>query len=51
MQAADWHIYQVLTKRHERMRELLSGDLVGSRGCRTSGSVSASRIINTDCRE
>lgn len=27
MQAADWHIYQVLTKRHERMRDLLSGEL------------------------
>jgi protein gp37 len=27
MQRADWHIYQVLTKRHERMRDLLSGKL------------------------
>lgn len=27
MQAADWHIYQVLTKRHERLRALLSGEL------------------------
>ena len=27
MQAASWHTYQVLTKRHERMRELLCGDL------------------------
>jgi protein gp37 len=27
MQQADWHIYQVLTKRHQRMKELLSGQL------------------------
>ncbi len=27
IEAAPWHTYQVLTKRHERMRELLSGDL------------------------
>ena len=27
MRAADWHTYQVLTKRHERMHELLSGGL------------------------
>ena len=27
MALADQHIYQVLTKRHERMRELLSGEL------------------------
>lgn len=27
MQAADWHTYQVLTKRHQRLRELLSGEL------------------------
>src|SRR6516162_11371254 len=27
MQAANWHTYQVLTKRAERMRELLSGRL------------------------
>jgi protein gp37 len=27
MRAADWHTYQVLTKRHERMRELLKGPL------------------------
>jgi len=27
MQAAYWHTYQVLTKRHERMRELLRGEL------------------------
>ena len=27
MQAANWHTYQVLTKRHERMRELLRGEL------------------------
>jgi protein gp37 len=28
MAAADWHTYQVLTKRHEYMRELLSGPLL-----------------------
>ncbi len=28
MAAADWHTYQVLTKRHGRMRELLSGPLL-----------------------
>ena len=27
MEAAPWHTYQVLTKRHERMRALLSDDL------------------------
>ncbi len=27
MRAADWHVYQVLTKRHERMRDLLLGPL------------------------
>src|ERR1700740_70388 len=27
MHQADWHTYQVLTKRSERMRELLSGPL------------------------
>jgi protein gp37 len=27
MERAPWHTYQVLTKRHERMRELLAGDL------------------------
>jgi protein gp37 len=27
MRQADWHTYQVLTKRHERMRELLNGPL------------------------
>ncbi len=27
MERADWHTFQVLTKRHQRMRDLLSGDL------------------------
>ncbi len=27
MREAYWHTYQVLTKRHERMHALLSGDL------------------------
>jgi protein gp37 len=27
MESANWHIYQVLTKRHERMHDLLSGKL------------------------
>ncbi len=27
MQAAEWHIFQVLTKRHERLRSLLNGEL------------------------
>ncbi len=27
MESANWHTYQVLTKRHDRMRELLSGEL------------------------
>jgi len=27
MKKADWHVYQVLTKRHERMHSLLSGEL------------------------
>jgi protein gp37 len=30
MAAADWHTYQVLTKRHVRMRELLSGPLLSA---------------------
>ena len=34
----DWHTYQVLTKRSERMRELLRDARCGSRpSCRTSG--------------
>ena len=27
MERANWHLFQVLTKRHERLRELLSGEL------------------------
>ncbi len=27
MRQADWHVYQVLTKRHRRMKHLLTGDL------------------------
>ena len=27
MERADWHVFQVLTKRHERMRKLLRGEL------------------------
>jgi len=27
MRSANWHIYQILTKRHERMRELLTNEL------------------------
>jgi protein gp37 len=27
MERASWHLFQVLTKRHDRLRELLSGDL------------------------
>jgi protein gp37 len=27
MERANWHTYQILTKRHERMRELLEGEL------------------------
>jgi protein gp37 len=27
MRTADWHVFQVLTKRHQRMHELLSGEL------------------------
>lgn len=27
MRAADWHIFQILTKRHQRMHKLLSGEL------------------------
>jgi protein gp37 len=27
MRRADWHVFQVLTKREERLRELLSGEL------------------------
>jgi protein gp37 len=27
MQQASWHVFQILTKRHERLHELLSGDL------------------------
>ncbi len=30
MQVARWHTYQVLTKRSERLRELLSGPLPGA---------------------
>src|SRR5437867_4264832 len=34
MQRASWHSYQVLTKRHERMRALLSGPLRWMAGLR-----------------
>jgi protein gp37 len=27
METANWHTYQILTKRHDRMRELLAGEL------------------------
>ena len=27
MEAANWHTYQILTKRHDRLRELLAGEL------------------------
>jgi protein gp37 len=27
MRRADWHVFQVLTKRDERLRELLRGEL------------------------
>jgi protein gp37 len=33
MQAANWHTYQILTKRHERMRELLSDKLLFAARC------------------
>ena len=33
MQRANWHTYQVLTKRHERMRELLSDKLLFAAKC------------------
>ena len=36
MERADWHTYQVLTKRSERMRELLRTARLRRR-CRTSG--------------
>jgi protein gp37 len=32
MRGADWHVYQVLTKRHERMRALLQGELAWMAG-------------------
>jgi protein gp37 len=34
MEAANWHTYQILTKRHDRMRELLSGELKWMAGLR-----------------
>jgi len=33
MQSANWHTYQVLTKRHERMRELLRSKLLFAAHC------------------
>ena len=51
MVAADWHTYQVLTKRSERMRDMLRRPArVRGRGSPTSGGASASRTASTACR-
>lgn len=39
MAKADWHVYQVLTKRADRLAEMLSGTYVSRRVCSTSGGV------------
>ena len=50
MRLANWHTYQVLTKRSERMRDLLRTELrVRRRRSRTSGGASASRTAATAC--
>lgn len=41
MQRVDWHVYQVLTKRSERLRDLLSGDLQWAGECSNSIAVRA----------
>ncbi len=51
MQRANWHTFQVLTKRSERLREMLRSRLGFAVRRRTSGSGSASRIASTACRE
>ncbi len=37
MAKANWHTYQVLTKRSERLRDLLQRSCAGRPSCRTSG--------------
>ena len=49
MATANWHTYQVLTKRSERLRDLLSGRLQFGRSTKTSGGASVSRIASMAC--
>jgi protein gp37 len=51
MAIADWHTYQVLTKRSERLRDLLNGKLRFAADRETSGGESVWRIASTDCQE
>ena len=50
MQMADWHTYQVLTKRAEHMRDMLRGPLASPPSSITSGGASASKTASTACR-
>ena len=47
---ANWHTYQVLTKRSDRLRDLLTDRLAFAAAARTSGGASASRTASTACR-
>ena len=51
MLRANWHTYQVLTKRAERLQELLNTELRVALRPSTSGGVSASKTANTVFRE
>ena len=44
MQLANWHTYQILTKRSERMRDMLETKLKFAAALHISGGASASRI-------
>ncbi len=50
MEMADWHTYQVLTKRAEHMRDMLKGRWRSPPPWITSGGASASRIASTACQ-
>ena len=49
MQVAHWHTYQVLTKRSERLRDLLGSKLAFVANEPHSGGASASRTASTAC--
>jgi protein gp37 len=51
MRLADWHIFQVLTKRHHQLQSLLTNDCGHTPHCQTSCGVSAWRTEGTVCRE